>query len=228
MTINDVLLSELHEKELIEERKRLGYVALTRASEQLFVVINKINDFSPLKIWDFGDKQNVKIPERLDGIIGLNTLSVDENARINDVDERLLIDYMDYHDAYPKTVFQGFYRTSFTALSKLFVNNTQHSQTQDELIESDYDDVGEPSVLIPKQHDFAASFPKGVNAGIFLHKILENIPFLYREGVYEIDIELLRQWIDNLWLKNNLPIHQKVIDFDDVAQENQSVTDLLI
>lgn len=227
MTINDVLLSELHEKELIEERKRLGYVALTRASEQLFVVINKINDFSPLKIWDFGDKQNVKIPERLDGIIGLNTLSVDENARINDVDERLLIDYMDYHDAYPKTVFQGFYRTSFTALSKLFVNNTQHSQTQDELIESDYDDVGEPSVLIPKQHDFAASFPKGVNAGIFLHKILENIPFLYREGVHEIDIELLRQWIDNLWLKNNLPIHQKVIDFDDVAQENQSVTDLL-
>ncbi len=229
MMIGELSLMQLHEKELIEERKRLGYVALTRASEQLFIVVNKINEHSPLKLWGFCDKEHISIPDRLSNKVGLNSFNVDEKALINHLDERLLIDYMDYDKAYPKTYFQALYRASFTALHQLFIGDHKKSKAEEVIVESDYDEIAQQMVF--KQYDFASTFPKGVNAGIFLHKVLENFPFIYNNHNYDINILSLQQIINDLWIKNSLPINQKIINTDESDIEkidlNQPPTDLL-
>lgn len=229
MMIDGMSLLESNCQELIEERKRLGYVALTRASEQLFIVVNKINDNSPLHLWGFGDKKSVKVPQRLEKWMGINTIDIDENASVHYHDDKTLIDYMNYDDAYRIKKFQSFYRTSFTSLSRLLVGHPTTANSHGLLDDTDYDDSLVMAMTTTK--DFASGFPKGVHAGLFLHKILENLPFVHQDGAYQLDVQALVQSIHDLWAKNHLPVGQKIINIDaikamDISHIKQA-TDLL-
>ncbi len=169
-------------KELLEERLRLGYVALTRASEQTFIVAQDLsskNDLKsrPLFLWLACEDKMLSLPERLQGKVDVITLSASTNL-IEDNYQGLesaptRIDYQDWHEVFYKTSFVGASKTSASALMGIL----QQQISDDDVID---DEVSLVNVLIntssvieyPKD-DVRLLFERGVNAGTFLHRLLQ-------------------------------------------------------
>ena len=145
----DNKIAQIELKENFDELKRLFYVAMTRASEQLFIVIkDRYNttdiQWRPLNHWlDRVDRKDYDRPERLerhigwlDGDINDEELPIAEPSKPlnqisqSDVDISTLqpqqIDYPDYHSVIKQTHFVGWGRTSFTALSRLLDKPDNH------------------------------------------------------------------------------------------------------
>lgn len=142
--------ADMEQQALVEEKKRLGYVAFTRASEQLYVVLqdhrNKANiQQMPANIWLECDDKDYRLPERLHTQVSwlelipahasshLQALPAGESALpvasedaqpTQSVPTQRLLCYPDYQQVMRQRYFQGWEKTSFTALAQLIQSPT--------------------------------------------------------------------------------------------------------
>ncbi len=177
----------LDNQESIAEMRRLGYVALTRASEQIFVVAkaaskNSSIDSRPLFQWLECSPKTPQLPERMTAL--MDAINLDEVA-LNDTiykqaqtHEPIPLIYQDWDTLLPTKRFVGAYKTSFTTLvSRL------DKPTKDLLTElADHDEMAvltelQADVQVVDDHapNIRNSFIKGSGAGDFLHKVLQHI-----------------------------------------------------
>lgn len=216
--------------EQYDEKKRLGYVALTRASEQVFVVVkNKDKDTaSTLKTWGFYDKTQFVLPERLVGKVDVLPMASVATHLITTPYQPTAIAptpivYPDWHSVFGQTHFFGTHRTSFTNLAYLFdgsKNNPainlskDHSQadanTDELLIAPDTaNDEWEDELVEGRQsvqtnpndgNAIRSQFVKGKDGGLFLHKVLELGDFSSKA-----DPKSLSKLIDDVAKRQKLP-----------------------
>lgn len=171
----------LDQQETMAENKRLGYVALTRAAEKVYVVTQDYGTAQNgvLKMWGIlKDGKKVVVPPRLENLIDMVVL---DDEALNNMptlpyqsdDSILSLATTDnWESVLPNTAFVGQGRTSFTALSRRWLPFSAHEQT---LSASDYD-ADEPfseTIIVP--NDIRERFMRGTVAGTFLHKVLEKI-----------------------------------------------------
>lgn len=145
-----------------EELRRLGYVAFTRASEQLYMVLkdsyNKTDaERKPSLQWLSCADHKFVLPDRLQPYVGwleyatiepiAKTLTdMSKTAKKSDVAESIsLTDIarrIDYQSAYAQiqlNSFKGWAKTSFTALSRQLGEKSQALAVFDDAIEDDLD-----------------------------------------------------------------------------------------
>lgn len=177
---------QLDLQESIDERKRLGYVALTRASEQMYVVAKDLSSRRnthqrPLFLWcDCADSATLAMPSRMQGKMDWLNLAADdyikEPYQFNQM-EIIPIDYQPWDKVMRETMFYGAVQTSFTALISQLDKQTK------ELLATtpDYDELVALTDLqvaaddIPTHDDIRATFMRGVLAGDFLHQVLQKV-----------------------------------------------------
>ncbi|WP_227430372.1 UvrD-helicase domain-containing protein [Psychrobacter sp. I-STPA6b] len=209
----------------LDEFKRLGYVAFTRASEQLYVVAGDdvetkshkdrpiadvLSDkyrFTPLKHWLYSH-ESYQIPEYLQPYVSAITgemvwqYQIKSHKQKNDAslaqvnDDYASIQMFDYEPVYQmmkRHYFQGWAKTSFTALARNLSEKRQHLAVNDSGFA---DKDGLDDMLLNAEHMVSADnkesslqgtelgdlpirfrFVKGANAGSFLHQIFEFIDF---------------------------------------------------
>lgn len=172
------------QQEQIDEFKRLGYVALTRASEQIFVIAKELSraeniSSRPLHLWFECTSKQLFLPDRLKNHVGWIVM--------NDVNS--------FNDSYYKTKGISFERASYKAWEDVFKKCEfygEHSTSASDMIDKlektplikqigeeddiyvdisdgDYDDIPYPD------GDIRQTFIRGKEAGIFLHQILQFI-----------------------------------------------------
>ena len=146
-----------------EELRRLAYVAFTRASEQLYIVISDVysstgSERKPILQWLDGDNKDkiFTLPERLQAhtgwieygmiethaetIITVNkTLTVNKHLTVAASNALTLIDYKPAYAQLHNHHFKGWAKTSFTALSRQLDENSQALAVFDDGIEDDLD-----------------------------------------------------------------------------------------
>lgn len=189
------------------EAKRLGYVALTRAAEQIFVVTSdkKSSDKNTLKEWGFFDEKKIIIPGRLLGYIDL--IEIDDNLPIDSYNESFLLTDKKMIDQnwLEKLPNQDFKKMSNTSFTSLVANKNRKT------IIRDNDEWLEPEQVVDSNDDdIRQTFMRGVNAGIFLHKVLEVIDGNNNSNILDkfssklglnFDSEQLKQlsvWLDDI------------------------------
>ena len=154
--------AQLETTENYEELRRLAYVAFTRASEQLYMVLadsyNKTGaERKPSLKWLSCEDHKFTLPERLYDHIGWLEYSTvannaetivkangkaaktDNNEIKNDADTLLRIDYQDAYAQIRVNYFRGWEKTSFTALSRQLSEQGKALAVFDDGIEDDLD-----------------------------------------------------------------------------------------
>ncbi len=169
-------------QEEVDELRRLMYVALTRASDQCFVIFNhsslsKQKDQRPLLWWlEMTNNKNTDMPERLKDKIGHISLALCQDLRqekyINRHEEPLAIEYYDWEDVFSRGSFMKATTTSATALMGQL--SQQDDYGENESIKNLHSKNTITNIDY-KNNDIRAYFKKGTDAGIFLHKILQMI-----------------------------------------------------
>lgn len=144
-----------------EERRRLAYVAFTRASEQLYIVLADAYsvtgyEYKPMLHWLglLGKDKAFVLPERLQPYIGwlnYDTVETHSEALITahqqttqtaSDDLRIGLPLINYDAAFKQikeTTFKGWAKTSFTALSRQLGEQSQALAVFDDSIEDDLD-----------------------------------------------------------------------------------------
>lgn len=152
--------AQFETKENYEERKRLAYVAFTRASEQLYIVFSDAKDKrdaerKPSLKWLSAQDHKFVLPERLQdqiGWLGYQTVESSAEAVIKASQASAKhtesesthneITRIDYDLAYAQIkhkYFKGWAKTSFTALSRQLSKQSQALAIFDDGIEDDLD-----------------------------------------------------------------------------------------
>ncbi|VEG13322.1 UvrD-helicase domain-containing protein [Moraxella cuniculi] len=178
---DDNYYAELDDKEQIDEKRRLGYVALTRASEQLYVVATDAHAATKLAqrpIFQWLENTNDKalsLACRLDGQVGWIKM---EDVPLLDTRYEQHIDklepkaYVPWSQIMHKNTFIAEHKTSFTALitrldSQQLAPDDRHSDRLGELMTDE---------ALTDGTEIRADFIKGAVAGEFLHKVLQYLP----------------------------------------------------
>lgn len=179
----------LNHQEEVDERRRLGYVALTRASEQVFLVACDSHDKSgikdrPLYQWlENTQSADLRLPDRLVGQVAWIDVVNDEQmidaAYLPDRQESKPIDYVPWSALIKQQKFLPLRKTSFTAL----VARLYRGGHQPIIDQADYDQMSliDPMPKLSEQasqepgQDIRSSFMRGLGAGVFLHKVLQFI-----------------------------------------------------
>ncbi|WP_435980658.1 UvrD-helicase domain-containing protein [Psychrobacter sp. DM4] len=186
--------------ESYEEMRRLAYVAFTRASEQLYMVLgdvskNQDDDRKPCAQWLNGSGKSLELPERLQDYIGwLAYDSVESNAHavIKASKEQLttlepksetttLINYDEAYAQIQARYFKGWAKTSFTALSRQLGKQTQALAIFDDSVEDDLDitDGMTLSTRVISAQDNIGKYANDNNAGSITS---DNIRFRFVKG----------------------------------------------
>ncbi|MGE6474117.1 UvrD-helicase domain-containing protein [Psychrobacter sp. NPDC078631] len=161
--------TDIETQEGFDEIRRLGYVAFTRASEQLYVVLrdpsNKTGfELKPVFYWFESPEAKFELPDRLKGIVGMlrghkvnefydnSYASNDANsAGINDSLQLAItksnahrptteaIEYAPFAEVMKTNYFYGWAKTSFTALARQLDESTQAMAIVDERIDDAID-----------------------------------------------------------------------------------------
>lgn len=186
----------LHHQESIEEERRLAYVALTRASQQVFIIAKDEHNKSALQDralyqWlENTDNAKLSTPARLqdemDWIELADCTDLIDKKLVVSKTQKHRIDYVDWQSLIQKRQFVGYYKTSFTALISQLDRSTRLQQSD----RPDYDDIAlitdvavdytslnsktssDTTQTDPTQN-IQASFIRGMGAGDFLHKVLQ-------------------------------------------------------
>lgn len=177
------------EKEQIDEKLRLGYVALTRACEQLFVVAVDNHQAGqnlkqrPLYLWfDNTDKKELALPERLknhvDWIELANSEMMTKQHHQAPMQSQTPIVHEDWQSIFARTTFYGKHRTNATALMNQLGKQKQLQDDMDK--EEDWQfpvfiNTEDFEELHYAPNDIRLYFERGVNAGTFLHELLQII-----------------------------------------------------
>lgn len=230
----------IHKNQLISEYKRLAYVAFTRASEQLFITIEETaqnRGTRPLQTWlnfennqfsrpahlthhiDWQEIENLHtIPSMPSTTSGSSTTQTPTQTQLNESP----IAYQDFATLMPKTHFQGFGKTSFTALSAQ-LDSQSHQIRRESLVideQGGYDEVSDlsfetdnPDTDQLATHNIRFWFEKGKSTGVFLHKLLEKIDF--------VDQKSWSNTINNLVREQNLPIFYA--DHSQQTRQNRAI-----
>ncbi|WP_201584707.1 UvrD-helicase domain-containing protein [Psychrobacter jeotgali] len=162
--------TDIETQEGFDELRRLGYVAFTRASEQLYVVLkdptNKSGfDLKPVFYWFDSEEAKFELPDRLKGTIGMlrahnvNGFYDNNYAKTKGLnnDAKLVttkpttepIEYADFAEVMKTSYFYGWAKTSFTALARQLDESTQAIAVVDERIDDAIDiDMTETSVAV--------------------------------------------------------------------------------
>jgi exodeoxyribonuclease V beta subunit len=157
--------TDIETKEGFDELRRLGYVAFTRASEQLYVVLrdpsNKTGfELKPVFYWFDSPEAKFELPDRLKGTIGMirghnvnefyNNNYANNHAKSTSLsDSRQLaisnsnahkptteaIEYAPFSEVMKTNYFYGWAKTSFTALARQLDESTQAMAIMDERID---------------------------------------------------------------------------------------------
>ena len=170
----------INQQELIDEIRRLGYVALTRASEQLYIVggdlSKKTSKEMPLYQWlDCAGEKTLSLPDRLKGWVDwidlteADLFSQPYQTKLPNLSTK---NYAPWDMVMTKTQFFGGYKTSFSALI---------TRLDKSAISPDEADIDQLSVLTDMAasdqfDDIRTSFFKGSLAGDFLHKVMQFLP----------------------------------------------------
>ncbi|MDO4426662.1 MAG: UvrD-helicase domain-containing protein [Moraxella sp.] len=194
---------KLDKKESLDEKKRVAYVALTRAAEKMFVLLKdrakaSLKNPSLLDVWGFmPDKKTYALPERLVG--HADWLEFEGMAETlittpyqGDGKEKYRVHYRPWQEIYPVASFYGQARTSFSALARRFnaagilwkkdesvfefmpvTDETPESKTIDDETLKTDDDKVETDSL--SLMDIRSGFMRGTVAGTFLHEIFEQV-----------------------------------------------------
>ena len=169
--------TDIETKEGFDEVRRLGYVAFTRASEQLYVVLqdpsNKAGfDLKPIFYWFDSAEPTFELPDRLKGTIGmLRGHKISEFYDNNHAktarpanDKNMLvttpmteaIEYLAFSEVMKTSYFYGWAKTSFTALARQLDESTQAMAVVDERIDDAIDiDMTEPMSALNGADPFA-------------------------------------------------------------------------
>ncbi|MFZ3142968.1 UvrD-helicase domain-containing protein [Psychrobacter glacincola] len=166
--------TEIETNEGFDELRRLGYVAFTRASEQLYVVLRDPSstrdmDRKPVLYWFDSPEAKFELPDRLKGTIGMvrghqvNEFYDNNDAKSASVNNNQLatsksnvnkptteaIEYPSFSEVMKTNYFYGWAKTSFTALARQLDESTQAMAVVDERIDDAIDiDMTEASVSI--------------------------------------------------------------------------------
>ena len=164
--------TDIETQEGFDEMRRLGYVAFTRASEQLYVVLrdphNKTGfELKPVFYWFDSPEPKFELPDRLKGTIGMirghkvnefyndncvaakaDTLT--ESGSSDSITPKTEpIEYDDFSEVMKINYFYGWAKTSFTALARQLDESTQTMAVMDERIDDAIDiDMTETSVSV--------------------------------------------------------------------------------
>lgn len=164
--------TDIETKEGFDEQRRLGYVAFTRASEQLYIVLkeayrNTDCDLRPVCHWFDSEEAKFELPDRLKGTIGMirghhvndfyNSYhdSKDANAVGSASNITLAtakpitetIEYAAFSEVMKVDYFYGWAKTSFTALARQLDESTQALAVVDERMDDALDiDITESAV----------------------------------------------------------------------------------
>lgn len=193
---------KLDKKENMDEKKRVAYVALTRAAEKMFIILK---DQSKAKtepqlmgVWGFmPDKKTYALPERLVG--HADWLEFEDMAERlittpyqGDGKEKYPVHYRPWQEVYPVASFYGQARTSFSALARRFNAAgvlwqkdesaleflpaqsalSEPETAHDETLKTDDDKAETDSLSLM---DIRSGFMRGTAAGTFLHEIFEQV-----------------------------------------------------
>lgn len=182
---------EMNVQEEIDELRRLAYVALTRASEQCFVVFDHVNlaqvrEQKPLLLWleqskDKNKKDKdaqimIEIPERLKDEIGHIFLEdcqdLIQTSYVSQEHEPIKISYDAWEEIFKKQDFVGAITTSATALMGQLSQDDEYGDSDTPKI---LHGLTHTSEINYQAHDIRVYFKKGTDAGTFLHRLLQLI-----------------------------------------------------
>lgn len=164
--------TDIETEEDFDELRRLGYVAFTRASEQLYIVLRDPSGTrdmgrKPVFYWFDSLEADFELPDRLKGTIGMirghkvnnfydknNTNNHDKLVGFND-DIQLttakpkteVIEYAAFSEVMKTDYFYGWAKTSFTALARQLDDSTKAMAVVDERIDDAIDINMTESVL---------------------------------------------------------------------------------
>ncbi|UNU73250.1 UvrD-helicase domain-containing protein [Moraxella nasovis] len=176
----------LNKAEELDERRRLSYVALTRASEQVYIVFaqasKNTSSPTPLMLWLEMKDKNITIPSRLDIMdrIDISELSQPQTAYHDDQCNLTPIKYVNWDVAMAHKRFIAAYDTSFTALvSRLDGRYERMAGVQDDesyVPIKHLEDISDnPQDASYPPDDIRIHLPKGAVMGSFLHEILQKM-----------------------------------------------------
>ncbi|CAM3487571.1 hypothetical protein GCM10016272_08670 [Psychrobacter glaciei] len=165
--------TDIETQEGFDELRRLGYVAFTRASEQLYVVLkeayrNTDCDLRPVCHWFDSKEAKFELPDRLKGTIGMlrghkvnefygnnyaNSAGVNDSVQLAATKSNAhkptteAIEYAPFAEVMKTNYFYGWAKTSFTALARQLDESTQAMAIVDERIDDAIDiDMTESAV----------------------------------------------------------------------------------
>ncbi|PKH65757.1 exodeoxyribonuclease V subunit beta [Psychrobacter sp. 4Dc] len=157
--------TDIETQEGFDEIRRLGYVAFTRASEQLYIVLrdpsNKTGfELKPVFYWFESPEAKFELPDRLKGIVGMlrshkvnefydnnyanktaNSTDVNDSAQLATTKSNAhkptteAIEYAPFSEVMKTNYFYGWAKTSFTALARQLDESTQAMAIVDERID---------------------------------------------------------------------------------------------
>nr|WP_286797409.1 UvrD-helicase domain-containing protein [Psychrobacter sp. UBA6291] len=154
--------TDIETQEGFEELRRLGYVAFTRASEQLYVVLrdphNKTGfELKPVFYWFESPEPKFELPDRLKGTIGMirghkvnefynDNCAAAKAGKLTEsgspdfiTPKTEPIEYDDFSEVMKINYFYGWAKTSFTALARQLDESTQTMAVMDERIDDAID-----------------------------------------------------------------------------------------
>jgi len=152
--------TDIETQEGFDELRRLGYVAFTRASEQLYVVLKDAHSntnagLRPICYWFDVPAKNIELPDRLKDTIGMlrahnvNKYHEEHQAKHISLNDNLTaatiklttetIEYAPFLEVMSKRYFYGWAKTSFTALARQLDESTQIMAVVDERIDDAID-----------------------------------------------------------------------------------------
>ncbi|USZ14614.1 UvrD-helicase domain-containing protein [Moraxella sp. FZFQ2102] len=224
---------ELDDEEAMAELRRLGYVALTRASEQVFLVAattaskRNIAD-APLYQWLDCFDGSLTIPERmadLIDVIDLDEIALNSTQLVSTaIEETQPIAYKDWSKVMATKLFYGAKKTSFTAMIGQLDANSKAILTEmpdhDELVAMTdlHGDLlnntpsNQTQIITPMQDDIRTRFIKGSAAGDFLHQVLERI-----------EIGRIGNQVDELARRLSMPLKYRSDFIDNDDNEHQAL-----
>lgn len=171
-TTTEGYYTDIETQEGFDEMRRLGYVAFTRASEQLYVVLkdayrNTDCNFRPVCYWFDSEEAKFELPDRLKGTIGMirghkvndfynvncaaaKAGALTDNGALASIKPKTEpIKYDDFSEVMKINYFYGWAKTSFTALARQLDESTQTMAIMDERIDDAIDiDMTETSVSV--------------------------------------------------------------------------------